>query len=207
MAGPNATTTACRRNSCSPRNTEGTVAKRSAFVRTSWLRPPHFLLTGHPTEWFDTTGKNFRLATATAYSLPFTVPGIGRLMRKAVTTWFFSHSTATTRRATARFLLTVLREQRRLRKALPIVLPGSRSGRAGHSTSLTTFTGEFIESSIRAIPPAQHPRALHARAFLLLLANSLLRPRSRQRVTPKIFRFQKGRRQIWLRLVFAFITV
>ena len=56
-------------------------------------------------------------------------------------------------------------------------------------------------------PPAQHPRALHVRAFLLLRARSLHRPRGYRRMTPKTFPFPKDRRQRWLLWVLAFTTV
>src|SRR4029077_6169822 len=138
----------------------GRRARRSVLVRARRLRPPHFLPIGRPTEWSSTKGKAFRAATMTAHSLPFTVHGIGRPTRKVATTSFFSHSTATTRRALARYSPTVLPEQRRLLKALPIVPQDWRSGRTGRSTFLKIFTDEFIESSTRAILPAQQPRAL-----------------------------------------------
>src|ERR1700722_3486813 len=109
-------------------------------------------------------------------------------------------------RAFARYSPMVLREQRRLRKALPIVPPDWRSGRTGRFTFLRTFTDESIESSTRAIRQAQRRRALHARAFLILLAMSLHHPRSRRRVTRKIFPFLKGRRQIWSLWVLVFTT-
>src|ERR1700733_3142408 len=111
------------------------------------------------------------------------------------------------RRALAKYSPTVLREQRRLLKALPIVRQDWRSDRTGRSTFLKTFTDEFIESSTRATPPAQHPRALHVRAFLLLLARSFHRPLNPRKVIPKTFPFPKGRRQIWLHSVLVFTTV
>src|SRR5216684_853635 len=184
MAGPSATTTACGRNSCWPRNTAVTEAKRSASARTRWVQSLLSQPIGRRTEWCAMTGRTFPAATVTVSSLPFTVHGIGRPTPKVATTSFFSHSKATTRRALARYSPTVLREQRRLLKAPPIVRLDWRSDPTGHSTFLKTFTDEFIESSTRAIPPAQHPRAPHARAFLLLLARSFHRPHSRPRVIP-----------------------
>ena len=135
------------------------------------------------------------------------VHGIARPTRKVATTSFFSRSPATTRRALARYSPTALRERRKLPKAQPIVRQDWRSGPTGHSTFLKTFTDEFIASSTRAIPPARHPRALRARAFLLLQVRSFNRPPSRRRVTPKIFPCPKGQRQIWLRSVLVFTTV
>ena len=48
-------------------NTGVTAAKRSAFAPTRLLRSLHFLRIGHRTEWCATTGRNFQIATVTAY--------------------------------------------------------------------------------------------------------------------------------------------
>ena len=74
---------------------------------------------------------------------------------------------------------------------------------------VTSATTESFASAVgwRAIPPAERRRQLLARAFPPLLARSFNPPPSRQRVTPKTFPSQKGRRQIWLRSGFVFTTV
>src|SRR5580704_15409544 len=146
MAGPSATTTACGRSWCSPRNTAVTEARRSALARTRRVQSLRSQPIGRRTEWCATTGKTFQAATVTVSSLPFTVHGIGRPTRKVATTSFFSHWTATTRRAIARYSPTVLRELRRLQKALLIVRQDWRWGRTGYSTFLKTFADGFIES-------------------------------------------------------------
>src|SRR5438552_1279073 len=107
MAGPSATTTLGSKSWFWRRNMAVTAVRRWAPARTKSLPLRHSPPIGRRTEWRITTRHNSQPTTAAAFSSLFTVPGIGRHIRKAATTSFFRHSTVTVHPARVRCLPTV----------------------------------------------------------------------------------------------------
>ena len=98
MGGRNATTTASRRNWCLLRNMGAMAARPSARARASALRSRRSRPIGRPMAWRCTTSSSSRPIIAMACSSPFTARGIGRLTRRAATTWYSKPCRVITRR-------------------------------------------------------------------------------------------------------------